>query len=135
MQYLLDTCVLSDFVRSNSNTIQKIKSLSPNNFCLSAITIMEMQYSILRLHSSKKAIAVKTVTDEFINSVTVWDFTNSTAIVAANIRMLLNDIGELIGAYDILIAATAIDQELILVGSNIREFRKIKGLRIENWRS
>ncbi len=68
MQYLLDTCVLSDFVRGNANTIQKIKSLSPNNFCLSAITIVEMQYSILRLHSSKKAIAVKTVTDEFINN-------------------------------------------------------------------
>ena len=134
MRYLLDTCVLSDFVRGDSNTVKKVKSLSPNELCLSTITVMEIRYGILCLHNSKKALAIKAITDEIIDNVIICDFTDSTARIAANIRTLLNDIGEPIGAYDILTAATAIDSELILVTSNTREFSKIKDLCLENWR-
>lgn len=83
---------------------------------------------------SKRALAIKAVIGKFIDNVMILDFTNFTAIIAANIRTFLNDMGGPIGAYDILIAATAVDHELVLVTSNTKEFSKIKNLHLEDWR-
>ncbi len=42
--------------------------------------------------------------------------------------------GKQIGAYDVLIAAIAISENLILVTSNEKEFLRVESLIIENWR-
>ncbi len=87
MRYLLDTCVISDFVKGEPNTSQRLKSVSPEDISVSSITSMEL----------KRA-------------------------------------GTPIGAYDVLIAATAIVHKLILVTANVREFERIPNLQIQNWR-
>ena len=42
--------------------------------------------------------------------------------------------GQPIGAYDLLIAATALQHSLIMITSNQREFERVDNLQIENWR-
>jgi predicted nucleic acid-binding protein len=49
------------------------------------------------------------------------------------LRSELEKRGSPIGAYDLLIAAHAIALRLILVTNNVREFRRVSGLRLENW--
>lgn len=49
------------------------------------------------------------------------------------IRLELEMEGTPIGAYDLLIAAHAVSLRLILVTNNVREFGRIRGLRVENW--
>ncbi|MEM9328318.1 MAG: PIN domain-containing protein [Bacteroidota bacterium] len=56
------------------------------------------------------------------------------ADAAAKIRSYLHSVGQPIGAYDLLIAATAQTGGFIMVTANEREFRRIEGLEVENWR-
>ena len=47
MKYLLDTCVISDFVKGVPNTLNQIKKTPPNELAVSSITVMEIQYGLL----------------------------------------------------------------------------------------
>lgn len=53
---------------------------------------------------------------------------------AAQIRAALKSKGQPIGAYDVLIAAIALQHHLIMVTANQREFGRVPELQIENWR-
>ncbi|HSO72893.1 MAG TPA: VapC toxin family PIN domain ribonuclease, partial [Thermodesulfobacteriota bacterium] len=57
----------------------------------------------------------------------------SEALAAASIRTALEKQGQLIGPYDILIAAIALSNKGILVTPNAREFARVKGLLLEDW--
>ena len=135
MKYLFDTCTVSDFVKGHQNTIQKTKACAPTEIGLSTVTIMEIESGILRLGDTKRAKDIKKITDEVILAVNKLNFDTETALKAALINSTLYNMGEPIGAYDILIAATALNHNLILVTSNTKEFKKIPELQIENWRT
>lgn len=65
--------------------------------------------------------------------VQVLPFHQQEAKAAAEIRAKLEKQGTPIGPYDILIAGTAVAHGATLVSRNIKEFRRIKTLRVENW--
>ena len=61
-------------------------------------------------------------------------FDEADAQAAAAIRAALKTSGQPIGAYDVLIAGTGLARGLVLVTSNIGEFRRLSGLQVEDWR-
>lgn len=61
--------------------------------------------------------------------------TEGAAEATAKARAILKRRGRPIGAYDILIAGTALAHDLTVVTANFREFRQVEGLRVEDWRS
>ena len=69
-----------------------------------------------------------------ISSANILPFSNAEAEQTAQIRAVLKSQGQQIGAYDVLIAATALQYELIMVTANQREFERVASLQIENWR-
>jgi tRNA(fMet)-specific endonuclease VapC len=66
--------------------------------------------------------------------ISILAFGNQEAICAAQIRAALKQSGTPIGAYDLLIGATAITHNLKLITANPQEFARIQGLSWENWR-
>ena len=60
-------------------------------------------------------------------------FTDSAAMIYGKIRHLLEKEGRLIGPNDLLIAATVMADEGVLVTNNTKEFERIPNLRLENW--
>ncbi|MGB7416466.1 MAG: type II toxin-antitoxin system VapC family toxin [Thermosynechococcaceae cyanobacterium] len=132
MAYLLDTCVISDFARGDTNTLQKLKSVLPHQIYVASVTCMEVSYG-LRLNPSR-AVQIRPVIDRLLASITVLPFDVEEAQLAAQIRSTLKSAGKPIGAYDVLIAATALAHDLTIVTSNTREFHQISGLKTENWR-
>ena len=102
MRYLLDTCVLSDFVKGNVNTIKHITSLIPSELAISVITIMEIEYGVL-LVPGKKSIAIREIITDLTQSIKIIPFCNDIALEAASIRANLHKQGQPIGWYDILI--------------------------------
>ena len=130
--YLLDTCTVSDFTKGESNTLIRLKQLSPLDVKISAITAHELRYGLLR--SSQMRKATREAVLGFLNDVETIPFTNDEASVAARIRVDLQKAGQPIGAYDLLIAATALANDFTLVTSNEREFVRVTDLTIENWR-
>ncbi len=66
-------------------------------------------------------------------AVRVLDFDQLAAVQYGQIRAMVESIGKPVGPMDMLIAAQAKSRDLILVTNNEREFRRVEGLRIENW--
>lgn len=133
MTWLLDTCVLSDFARGDRGTLVRLKSVSPAEIAVTAITVMEVEYGLARLPA--RARGVGPVMRGLLSAVAVLPFTAEDARASASVRAALESKGRPIGAYDVLIAGAALARGLTLVTSNRREFERVSGLRVENWRS
>lgn len=131
--YLLDTCVVSDFVKGDENTLKTLKSKSPFQIKISSITAYELQYGLLKNPHLRPAISNAVL--GFLSDVEVLSFDSGHSGIAARIRVALERLGKPIGAYDILIAAIAISHNLSLVTANTGEFSRIQDLKLENWRT
>jgi tRNA(fMet)-specific endonuclease VapC len=132
MRYLLDTCVISDFIKSEAGTTAKFKQTPPADIALSSITVMELRYGLAL--NPQRVQKVEPAIISILSSVTILPFGTVEAEQAAQIRVTLKSQGQLIGAYDVLIAAIALQHNLIMVTANQREFKRVLGLQTENWR-
>lgn len=132
MRYLLDTCVISDFIKGEPGTQARLKQTPPTDIAVSVITAMELRYGLLI--NPQRAQKVEPTISSFLASVTILSFGNAEAEQAAQIRAILKVQGQPIGAYDVLIASTALQHNLLMVTANQREFDRVSGLQTENWR-
>lgn len=132
MRFLLDTCVVSDFAQGHPHVLARVKAAAPQDLAASTITEMEVAYGLLL--NPKLASRLKPVMDAFFGAIHVLPYGREAAEETAMARASLKRRGRPIGAYDVLIAGTALAHELILVTSNVREFMQVEGLRIEDWR-
>jgi tRNA(fMet)-specific endonuclease VapC len=133
MRFLLDTCAVSDFAQGHPQVLERVKASMPEDLAVSALTEMEVIYGLLL--NPKLAHRLKPVMDAFFGAIRVLPYDRKAAQATATARAKLKRRGRPIGAYDVLIAGTAVAHELILVTSNVREFKQIEGLRVEDWRS
>lgn len=132
MAYLLDTCALSDYIKGDRPTMKKLKATKPSNIHISAITRFEIEYG-LQLKPSLINQVSSQLEDIYQKTKTI-DFSLVEAKTTAKIRAILKNMGQPIGFYDLLIAGTAATHGLIVVTSNVDEFSRIEGLKVENWR-
>ena len=72
---------------------------------------------------------------QLLHEITSLPFDNAAASVAAAELLRLRRSGTMIGPYDLLIAATALAQGLIMVTANVGEFARLDQLEVENWSS
>jgi tRNA(fMet)-specific endonuclease VapC len=133
MSYLLDTCVLSDFVKGDRGTLNQIKRCSPSELAVSSLTVMEIEFGLMI--NPQKANKIRPITAQFFEQITIFRFGTDEALCAAEIRAFLRKKGTPIGAYDLLIGASALVNNLTLVTANVKEFERIPELKIENWRN
>jgi len=131
--WLLDTCVLSDFARGEPGTLRRLKLALPDEIAISAITVMEIEYGLA--HAPARAAKLAPVMRALVGAVAVLPYSAEDAKASASLRAALERKGRPIGAYDLLIAGSALARGLVLVTSNVREFERVSGLRMENWRS
>jgi tRNA(fMet)-specific endonuclease VapC len=94
---------------------------------VSAITAAELRYG-----SAMKASEARTV-ERALMSLVVTPFDAAAAEVYGEVRSTLRRRGTPIGPLDMLIAAHAISLDVPLATNNLREFRRVPGLRVENW--
>jgi tRNA(fMet)-specific endonuclease VapC len=132
MRYLLDTCVISDFIKGEPGTQTRLKQTSPVDIAVSVITVMELRYGLLI--NPQRAQKVEPAIASFLASVAILPFNIAEVEQAAQIRATLKSQGQPIGAYDVLIAATDLQYNLLMVTANQREFDRVPGLQTENWR-
>ena len=84
----------------------------------------------------KSTSPVKTlhIVENFLRPLTLIDFTSDDAMAYAGVRAKLERAGTPIGPLDTLIASQAVGRRLTLVTNNEREFRRVTGLTIANWK-
>ena len=130
MKYLLDTDTCIYALKQRAAVLERMLSGSRPDVAVSVITEAE-----LRTGAAKSSSPVKTMrlVENFLRPLTLVEFTSSDAASYANVRAKLERAGTPIGPLDTLIAAQAVGRKLILVSNNEREFRRVAGLRSENW--
>jgi len=133
LKYLLDTCVVSDFVRGEPGALRRIKATSPALLVISSITAMEIEYG-LRLNPERGAKLAKPL-GALLDRLAMMPFEREDALTAAGLRAALRHAGTPIGAYDVLLAGCALRRGLVFVTANTGEFARIQGLVLENWRA
>lgn len=132
MSYLIDTCVISDFIKGQAGVVNKLLSLPPSAIAVSTVSLMEVEYG-LKLNPAH-ARRIGPGLRSFFEVITVVPFSEEDAFVTSKIRADCRKGGTVIGPYDLLLAGTALNRGLVLVTSNIKEFKQVKGLRHEDWR-
>jgi len=131
MKYLVDTNILIYLMNSKYLKLQKkFTKRSTNDFCVSSITVAELIYGAKKSKNIEKNFnaAIK-----ILSPFTIIDFTSMDAFEYGNIRANLEMKGKVIGANDLLIAAQARRQNLIVLTANTREYERVEGLNVENW--
>lgn len=132
MKYLLDTNVLSDFVRGHAEVLARLRATPNTLLGISALTELEVEYGLAKNPALR--VSVADAMRALLDAITVLPFEREDARVAAQLRATLNAQGTPIGAYDLLVAATALRRGLIVITANPRELSRIGGLAVEDWR-
>ena len=131
MRYLLDTNICIYIARrSPPEVLSRLERLKPGDVGMSIITYLELVYGAYksrRVQSNLEAI------ESLSRLVPVLSLDVTAARRYGQIRTDLEKRGAPIGAYDLLIAAHALAVGLTVVTNNTREFRRVAGLRVENW--
>jgi len=130
VRYLLDTNVASYVIKGNFPHVrQRLLKVAMSEVGISVITEAELRFGVFRL---PQAIKLGAAVEEFLLRVEVLPWDSEAAIFYARLRARLEEDGEPMGNLDRMIAAQALAAEATLV-TNDRVFRRVKGLRIEDW--
>ena len=130
-RYMLDTDTCSYIMRrSPESVIKKLAKVPVSDVCISVITKSELLYGV---EVSPKPRQDEAALAAFLRYVEVLDFPDSASSHYAQIRAYLKARGTMIGANDLLIAAHARCLGLTLITNNTREFKRVRGLAVENW--
>jgi tRNA(fMet)-specific endonuclease VapC len=132
MKYLLDTDAFSDIVRGNTHVEVRFSRTPLSLVGISSVTVKEIEYG--RSLCPERVTRRGTVIDSLLRKIDAVPFDVEAAYVTGRLRALLTRAGTPIGPYDVMIAGTALVHGLILVTANIREFSRVSGLQLENWR-
>lgn len=128
--YVLDTNTLSYYFRGEGRVAERLSSVSPSDVAIPSIVLFEIESGIAR---SPEATKRRSQLDSALSAVEVLPFGRNEARTAAKVRADLEARGKPIGPYDVLIAGTALAHGATLVTRNVREFRRVPGLTVENW--
>ena len=131
MKYMLDTNIVIYLIKKQPESVlQKLQEYDPSDFCISSITLAEMEYGIAKSTRPEKNQAALSA---FLSNIDILPFDDRAAVDYGDIRASLEKKGTPIGPNDMLIAAHARSLGLTIVTNNVKEFRRVDGLMLYNW--
>jgi tRNA(fMet)-specific endonuclease VapC len=131
MGVILDTSVLIEAERQESEIQQFAESREEEVFGLSVISVAELLHGVHRADSTKRRIKRSAYVEKVIELFPIYNFEISIARIYAELWSDLNKRGIQIGAHDLIIGSTALSLGFSVATYNERHFEKIEGLKIE----
>lgn len=129
-RYLLDTNIISDLIRNpQGKAAKQIAKRGEDNICTSIIVAAELRYGCAKSGSPRLLKAV----EDLLAEIDSLPFDAPADVEYGRIRSDLEAAGRPIGGIDLLIGAHALATGAIIVTANVAEFRRIRGLKVENW--
>jgi tRNA(fMet)-specific endonuclease VapC len=131
MKVMLDTNICIYLIKQQPPTIlERFLAHPVGAIGISSITAAELAYGVSKSrHTTKNRHAL----EQFLAPLEVAAFDQVAAWAYGRIREQLEVKGTPIGSMDMLIAAHALSLGVRLVSNNLREFRRVPGLRLDNW--
>jgi len=131
MGFMLDTSACVDLIRNqDARILRRMKRRRPDELCVSSVTLSELEYGAAKsANPEKNRLALA----EFMTPLDVLPYDDTVAPVYGRVRAALEKGGTPIGPLDTMIAAHALSLDLTVVTDNEREFRRVSGLKVQNW--
>ena len=129
MGLILDSDVLIHYERGDRPDFFSPHATYDNAY-ISAITVSELLLGVHLADSPKRRNRRLAFVESVLNLIPVLDFTAETARVHAELHASLRERGALIGAHDLIVAATAVQHGCALMTGNLREFQRVPGLDV-----
>ena len=129
-RYMLDTNIISDLIRNpQGRTAKRIAKVGEDTICTSIIVAAELRYGCAKRASKQLRKAV----EDLLGEINVLPFDAPADAEYGAIRADLEARGTPIGSNDLLIAAHARAAGATIVTANADEFKRVHGLKVENW--
>ncbi len=130
IKFLLDTNIVIYVLKRRPLEVLKIFNANASRMAISSITLSELIYG-----AEKSANIAKNLEaiEDFVSHLEVLSYDARASQHYGQIKAALEKKGKIIGENDIHIAAHAISQGLILVTNNLKEFKRVSNLALENW--
>ena len=129
--YMLDTNICIYAIKNKpGQVLQRLQENLSKGLCISAITLAELEHGVEKSANPEKN---QMALIQFLSILDILPFDDLAAAEYGNICAYLQKQGTPIGTMDMLIAGHARAENLILVTNNVREFKRVPNLCIENW--
>ena len=131
-RYMLDTNICAFWLRDKYDVKYRVNEVGMENCYISEITVAELKFGkeYGKLKGGPKYKDQKL--DEFFNDINVLPIApifDLYGVEKARLRMA----GTPTSDYDLLIGCTAVAEKMVMVTQNVKDFKNIKGIKIENW--
>ena len=130
MKYLLDTNICVFFFRDKFNVADALLKKGYNNCCISEVTVAELRYGAENSPNPPKNHGL---VDAFLQQIVAIPITESIRVYAKEKARLKKAGMSIDDEFDLLIGATAITNDLILVTDNEKHLNRLSDIKIENW--
>jgi tRNA(fMet)-specific endonuclease VapC len=127
---MLDTNIIFDLIKNpHGKAAKRIAKVGEDTICTSIIVAAELRYGCAKSGSERLLKAV----EDLLGEITVLPLDVPADAEYGGIRAKLEAAGKPIGSNDLLIAAHAYATGVTIVTANVDEFKRIRGLKVENW--
>ena len=134
MGVLIDATVFIDVERGSLDLNRHIASREEETFFLSVVTVAELLTGVHRARTAAQKARRSVFVEGIIDRLPLLPIDLPSARIRAEIAAGLATSGLTIGANDLWLAAAALAHGLTLVTSNVREFGRVPGLMMEDWK-
>jgi tRNA(fMet)-specific endonuclease VapC len=130
MRYLLDTSICVFFLRGKLKLDELIHEKGRENCFISEITVIELRYGA---ENSDNPLKSNKAVDNFLSGISIIPIYGSIRRYAKE-KVRLKKLGKpMHDEFDLLIGVTSIENKLILVTDNVKDFERLEGIKVENW--
>ena len=131
MRYMLDTNICIYAIKQKPERVfKKLQKIDPTNVCISSVTYAELVYGVEKsaaVEKNRLALAI------LLSNIEIVNFDIDAANEYGRIRADLEKRGTPIGPLDMMIAGHGKSRGCTIVTNNVKEFSRVKGLKIANW--
>ncbi len=128
-KYLLDTNICIYFLNGKFNLEQRLDEVGIVNCFISEITIAELKYGVAKSTQKEKNRIILDTFEKMFKILPIFPALNIYATEKARLKTK----GKILDDFDLLIGATAIFNNLILVTRNVSDFDRLSGIQIRDW--
>ena len=128
-QYLLDTNICIYYIKGLHELKSKFQEVGPENCFISEITLAELKFGVAKSQAKEKN---QKALENFLSGIQILPIFPALDIYSEE-KARLQKSGKIIDDFDLLIGATAVSFDLVMVTNNTNHFNRIKDIRLKDW--
>lgn len=129
MSFLIDTNICIYFLKGMFDLVDKFDKIGIDNLFISEITVAELKFGAAKSeHPVKNKIVIEELISKF-NQIPIY----KSLDIFVEEKARLQKEGNIVDDFDLLIGATAVANNMILVTNNEKHFKRLNGIQLENW--